>query len=158
MKSSDEIFVDWIKENRMNLYRFALSIVKNRTDAEDAVCEAIARGYEHLDSLKDLSKLSAWMMKIQYNVAKTMYVKRKREIAIGEEGFPEIEYIQETDHLMPVVNQLKEKLQAVIILYYYMGYQTKEMAGILGIREGTVKSRLSRAREVLRTMLEEEAV
>lgn len=158
LKVTDDDFVNWVMDNKSKMYRFALSVVRNPADAEDAVCEAISKGYEHLDSLKDAEKLSSWMMTILYNVSKTMYVKRKREIAIEDTTIPEMTVENNHNELNEVVSRLKKNLKVVVVLYYYMGYHTKEIAKILGIREGTVKSRLSRARDELRKMLENEAM
>lgn len=148
-----EEFAEWIQKNKTQMYRFAVSIVRNETDAEDVVCETIVKAYEHLDDLRDPAKLKSWMMAILYNVARTMCVKRKREVSIEEANLLQVEAANETLELWPMVMKLKPALRSVVILYYYTGYQTKEIAQILQIREGTVKSRLSRAREELRELI-----
>ncbi|MDD3367476.1 MAG: sigma factor [Lachnospiraceae bacterium] len=56
-----------------NMYRLALSILRNETQAEDAVSEAIVRAYEKLDHLKDKGKFKPWILQIVVNEARRIY-------------------------------------------------------------------------------------
>ena len=147
-----EKFVEFVKDNKNGMYRFAYGILKNEADAEDAVSEAIIKGYENLYKLRDPEKIKVWMMTI-LSEAKKIYKKKK--IYIPEEFLPEIAVEKEKDYaLWDIVKSLPPNFSEIIILYYYEGFSTKEIASILKIAEGTVKSRLSRAREQLKEMLE----
>ncbi len=152
--TKDEL-AGWISSNQINLYRFAFSIVENRTDAEDVVCEAIVKAFEHMNDLKDSEKLKSWMMTIVSNTAKTMCKRRMREIMVSE--IPEYSYESEEykREVWDYVMNLSEPQRKVVILFFYSGYSIKEIAQYLKIREGTVKSRLGRAREKIREMIKE---
>ena len=146
-------FIQFVKENKSGMYRFAFSILKNDVDAEDAVSEAIIKGYENLSKLRDKEKLKVWMMSILSNEAKKIYKKEKCYIL--EDALPEYAITEEKDYeLWDVVKSLPQNFSKVIILYYYEGFSTKEIAQILKIAEGTVKSRLSRGRDQIKDMLE----
>lgn len=153
MITKQDAFIQFIKENKINMYRFAYSILRNETDAEDAVSEAVTKGYENLDKLRDKSKMKAWMMSILSNEAKKIYKRKK--IFVQEEFLLELEAEKGKDYeLWDVVTSMPRNFSEIIILYYYEGFSTKEIAQILRIAEGTVKSRLSRAREKMKELLE----
>lgn len=64
---SKEEFVNILQENKVSLYRFAKSILKNDMQAEDAISEAILKAYKNKSKLKDIEKFKPWMMKIVSN-------------------------------------------------------------------------------------------
>lgn len=152
--TKDEL-AEWICSNQIILYRFALSIVRNRTDAEDVVCEAIVRAFEHMNDLRDSEKLKSWMMSIVANIAKTLYRKRMREITVYE--IPEYGGYHAEDYKREIwdcVMNLSEPQKKVFVLFFYSGYSIKEISELLDIREGTVKSRLVRARQKIKEMIQ----
>ncbi len=154
-KITKEELAEWINFNQMNMYRLALSIVKNETDAEDVVCEAVVKAFEHINSLKDPEKLKAWIMSIVCNTAKSMCRKKRHEVIVAE--VPDSDYqIDEYENVVwEYIFKLSEAQRSAFVLHFYSGYNIKEISEILKIREGTVKSRLGRARESLREMLRE---
>lgn len=153
MMTQQDYFIQFIKENKNNMYRFAYSILRNETDAEDAVSEAIMKGYENIDKLRDRNKMKTWMMTILSNEAKKIY--KKKSLFIEEEFLANLEGENGKDYeLWDVVKCMPSSFSEIIILYYYEEFSTKEIACILRIAEGTVKSRLSRAREKLKELLE----
>ena len=139
------------------MYRLALSIVKNAHDAEDVVGDAILAAYERLATLRDLSSFQSWIMTIVANRAKTFLRKRKR-IELTD-SFEDVTSAgnspQEAEmELWSVVMSLTEKYSKIVVLYYYFGFSTQEISKILHLSQGTVKTRLSRAREKLKHNLE----
>ncbi|MCM1500015.1 MAG: sigma-70 family RNA polymerase sigma factor [Clostridium sp.] len=149
-----EEFCEQVKMYRYQLYIVAQAILGNEADAQDAVCSAILKGYEHMRQLKNMSKFKAWMIAITRNEA--LQIKRKRLELPGDERVAELlEPVK--DHyseLWDVVSALKEEYRIVIVMFYYNDLSIKEIAKILGIAAGTVKSRLNRGRELLRQALE----
>lgn len=138
------------------MYRYALGILKNPADAEDAVGEAILKAYARLAQLKNPDRFKAWSMSILVNEIYTM-LSRKNRVELSDDMNQYQQGVSSKDReLWYVVRELPEEFRNVVILYYYDGFQTKEIAGILKISEGTVKSRLNRARKKLRTALEDE--
>lgn len=136
-----------ILENQEYLYRLAFSYMKNDADAQDAVGETIVTAYEHLYALRKKESARSWLMKILINQCLSMLRKQKKELAIqlSIETYNPFQY----DELWLIVMDLPDSLRSIVVLYYYEQFTTKEISKILRIAEGTVKSRLSRAREIL---------
>lgn len=152
-----EQFCELIRIQQVSMYRYALGILKNPADAEDAVGEAILKAYARLAQLKNPDRFKAWSMSILVNEIYTMLSRKNRVELSDDMNQYQQQGISSNDReLWYVVRELPEEFRNVVILYYYDGFQTKEIAGILKISEGTVKSRLNRARKKLRTALEGE--
>ncbi len=140
-------------EYQSQMYRLALSIVKNDHDAEDIVGDAILTAYERLETLRDDSKFRPWIMTIIANYAKT-FLRKKKRVELTD-SFEDKSLQRETDkELWSVVMRLAEKYSKIVVLYYYFGFSTQEISKILHLAQGTVKTRLARAREQLRKELE----
>ena len=152
-KLNKDEFESLVIENQISMYRLAMSILKNTDDAEDAVSETILTAYEHLSSLKKSDSFKAWIMTILVNVSKKMLRKKKREVLYDNLGLFEKSIEERTGEMWEAVLMLDEEYGKVVILYYYEGFSTKEIAKILHIPEGTVKSRLSRARSKLQQII-----
>lgn len=143
------------------LYRTALLILGNKEDAEDVLQDTFVSIYKNAKTLSDFEKLSPWIFSILKNTSYTRYKKRKREFPdefvldksensptyLGEDDFTEKSEIQ--DALMT----LKEKEREVLVLYYYNDFSIEEIASICKTFQGTVKSRLYRARKNLKKEL-----
>lgn len=142
-----------VLENQISMYRLAMSILKNTDDAQDAVSETILTAYEHLSALKKSDSFRAWIMTILVNVSKKILRKRKRVVLYDDAGFFEQSTEERTSEMWEAVLTLNEEYSKVVILYYYEGFSTREIARILRIPEGTVKSRLSRARSKLQQII-----
>lgn len=145
-----DTFEKLIKEYQEYLYILALAILRNETDAEDAVCSAIVKGYERLSQLRDEGKFKSWMISITRNEA--LMMKRKQLYLPGDEA---IENMLEpaTDHpdeLWDMIQRMPEEYRVAIVLYYYHNFSVQEIADVLEIPIGTVKSRLNRGRKYLK--------
>ena len=146
--------VDWealVTQNETRLYRAALAILGDPHEAEDAVQDAFVRYLEKAP--KELENPSAWLMRVLVNGCKSRLRLAWRRVGPLPETLPapgpeEREELEELFALPP-------EDRAVIHLHYCVGYSTDEIAGLLGKRPGTVRSRLSRAREKLRKLLED---
>ena len=136
MRITKEKFADLIREYKLPMYRLSYGILQNEMDAEDAVGEAVIKAYEHLDSLREIDKFRQWIMMITANEAKHIFRK-----------------IDKHDELWDIILTLDEKYRSVIILFYYDQMKIKEISEILHITEGTVKSRMSRAKDILKKQL-----
>lgn len=152
-----ERFTAVVEQTMGLLYWFSYGILRNKTDAEDAVAQCLLKAWEKLDQVKNEKQLRSWMIQIVKNTSKNMLSRRGREVSFTEEiaaGFIQ-EEPQETS-LWSQVWELEEIYREVLLLYYYEGYSVKEIAGMLRVPQGTVKSRLARSRERLREILEKE--
>lgn len=73
-----EEFVDLIQNNKVSLYRFAKSVLKNDTEVEDAISEAIFKAYKNKDKLRDKESFKYWMMRIVANESYNLIRKNAR--------------------------------------------------------------------------------
>ena len=145
--------VDWemlVTHNKTRLYRAALAILGDPHEAEDAVQDAFVRYLEKAPA--DLENSSAWLMRVLVNGCKSRLRLAWRRVGPLPEMLPTPgpEERQELEELFA----LPPEDRVAIHLHYYEGYSTDEIAQILGCRPGTVRSRLSRARDRLRKLLE----
>ena len=146
--------VDWealVTQQENRLYRAALAILGDPHEAEDAVQDAFLRFLERAPG--DLENPGAWLTRVLVNGCKSRLRLAWRRVGPLPETLP-APGPEERDELEELFS-LPPEDRAVIHLHYYEGYSTGEIARMLGLRPGTVRSRLSRAREKLRKLLAE---
>ncbi len=150
----NETFSELIREYTPALYRLAYGILSNREEAEDVVSESVLKAYEKLHTLRKAECFRAWIMQIGVNEARRAYGRRKRYAPVEdvEEYMPAFE--DEYHELWDVVMKLDMGYRETVILYFYEQLSIREIARILHVAEGTVKSRLSRAKKQLKTYLQ----
>lgn len=151
-----EAFAVLIQDNKLALYKVAKRILENDEDVKDAIQETIIKAYNGIFYLKKNEYFRTWIIKILINECNRIFNEKKRFVFledISEEKVCEDEY--EVNSIFQIVNTLEEDLKLITILYYYEKAPVKEIAKAIGIPEGTVKSRLSRARTKLFSMLKE---
>ena len=137
------------------LYRVAWSQLLQEADREDAVQETIRRAWEKRDRLRDERYMQTWVIRILLNVCDTQ--RRKNARMLPQENIPAASRDDGRDTpLLDALFALEEKFRLPLQLRYVEGYTVAEVARMLRLPEGTVKSRLSRGRDKLKTMLEEE--
>ncbi len=150
-----EQFLTVIRADKEAFYRYAYSVLQNQADAEDALSEAVVKAFAHLDNLKSIKKMRSWFFSILANTCKTMYIKRKQTEPLEEWELTAKEYVnlEENMDLLSCVSELDERFREVVMLFYFEDMKVGEIARILEVSEGTVKSRLSRARMRLKDLL-----
>ncbi|WP_373899404.1 RNA polymerase sigma factor [Haloimpatiens sp. FM7315] len=153
--STKETFVDLVSQNKISLYRIAMSILKNEANVEDAISETIYKSYNNFYKLKDVNSFKPWIMKILVNECYSIIKKNKNIKLIDDFSIYNNSYEDSHDTgLMEYVNRLEEPFKAVVILFYYDDLSIKSISNILNISEGTVKSRLSRSKAKLKNMID----
>ena len=147
---NEECFVSLCDLLKHKLFRTAKGILGNEALALDAVSEAVFRAFKNIKRLREPKFVETWFIRIIINVANDLYRRQKHEITMKEvpegiyhENHNEMEFSQ-------MIESLQSELREIISLKYYSGYTLNEIAGILKIPEGTVKSRLNRALNLLR--------
>lgn len=157
------------------LYRLALKMVRQPQDAEDVLQEAFLKAYQALPQFDGRSRLSTWLYRITVNEAlmllrrkhpETVSLEAPRGDAVDDEEQEGLEIVDwcclPEDELLSAearavmeeaIAQLSPPLRAVFLLRDVEGLSTRETAEALGINEGAVKVRLSRARAQLRQAL-----
>lgn len=137
------------------LYRAALAILGDAHEAEDAVQDAFLRCLEKGPQFESPAHEKAWLLRVTVNGCKSrLRSPWRRRTAPLLDTYPAAG--PEEQSLMEAIGSLPAKDRTVLHLYYYEGYQTAEIAAMTGWREGTVRSRLTRARAKLGTLLKGE--
>ena len=153
---TSEAFTEAISEMVQTLYRVSCSQLSVEADREDAVQETLRRAWEKRASLKNDHHLQTWVIRILINVCHD--IRRERLRMIPTEDLTEPVSNAQTDaaDLRECLFQLDERERIPIILHYIEGYEVKQIAAILRIPQGTVKSRLDRGRRQLKDICREE--
>lgn len=152
-----ERFAAAVTAHRRAMYRAARALLSCDADAEDAVSEATLRAWQAFGRLRDEKALKGWLIKITVNCAHEHHRKTAR-LSYTDDLEPLAGGAEDRNDftLWDAVCALPEDYRVATVLFYYEDMTTAEIANALGVREGTVRSRLSRARNRLRTLLEEE--
>jgi RNA polymerase sigma-70 factor (ECF subfamily) len=141
------------------VYQVAYSVLGNAADAEEVAQDTFLTAYRKFDSLRDADKFRPWVARASWRLA--LNYRRGAKRAMGRDGAwvasrpasetPERQASErEFDlHLRTQVDLLPEKLKAVVLLIGVEQMDVRTVAGILGIPEGTVRSRLHLARRQL---------
>ena len=152
----NEAFLALINENRLNVYRVARGILKSEHDIEDAIQNTVIKAYEKINTLKRDEFFKTWLIRILINECNEIIRRNKRVETIN--NFSNEEQYNDTYEnidLINAINKLNEELRITTVLFYFEDIPIKDIAIILKIPEGTVRSRLSRAREKLRKIMRE---
>lgn len=145
------------------IYNLCFYILKNKEDALDAAQEVCIKIYKSISKFKGDSKFSTWVYRITYNTCMDYVKKRKDDIPYDDfinsesnEDNKIDEIIESRELKLEIRNcimKMNEDFRTIVILRDIDGLSYQEIAGILSIEVGTVKSRLSRARETLKNEL-----
>lgn len=140
------------------VFSAAFSICRNREDADDVVQDTFLKYHTKQMQYMDETHLKAWLLRVAINRARDITAAFWRRNRVSWEDYMEqLEFTQPEDRsLFQAVMSLPEKYRLVLHLYYYEECAIKEIASLLHTGEGTIKSRLSRGRALLRTMLTED--
>jgi RNA polymerase sigma-70 factor, ECF subfamily len=137
-------------------FRVAFSVLRHRQDAEDVAQEALAQAWSRFHTLRDRDRFRSWLARIAWRRAlDRRRSERRREKYEGETvplrpGSEEVMAGRERQHrVWAEVDRLPEKLRVVVVLAGALGHDLREVALLLGVPEGTVKSRLFHARRTL---------
>lgn len=139
------------------VYRVALSYAKTKEDAEDVLQNVFLKLLTKRVKFEDDEHIRKWLIRVAVNECNSLWSsfwrKNVEYIDRMEEGIT----FQNADYsdLYDAIKVLPAKLRIVLHLFYYEGYRTKEIADLLHIREATVRSRLTRARKLLKSQLGE---
>ena len=152
---------------RPMFYKKAFHLLRNATDAEDAVQDALLSAYKHLGRCRGQAKLSTWLTTIVINAARMQLRRRSGHFSLdqehGQDGLIFLEQLADSrpspeevccavearDRLVEGIWQLSPKLRRAFQLRDLDGLTTKKAAQVLGVRQGTVKAQLARARAQL---------
>lgn len=152
----DDVFVEEVRNVKRAAFGTAFLILKNTSDCEDAMSAAIVKAYEHRGKLKKRSSFRAWFLQILRNECYTVLRERRKVFETDEipNENPVVRDSAQVLDLQAALTRLPEQSRTALYLKE-QGYTIEEIAEIMDMPAGTVKSRISRAKETLRTILEE---
>ena len=142
-------------------FRVAYGVLRHAADAEDVAQEALLKAYRNFGRLREPAKFRGWLVRIAFRMAldrwRSMKRREKREIPGEQPEFgaarPSVEELAASSEfqsrLERAMEELPEKFRLVVLLAGILGYTLEEVAGMLAIPMGTVKSRLFFARKKL---------
>ena len=151
------------------MYAVALRMCASREDAQDCMQEAMIRAYRAIENFRFQSSFSTWIYRITMNTCLDELRRRKVRQATSLDALldagwapsggesPEGHAMQQDRRraLEGAIHALPEDMRAAIVLRDIQGYSYDEIADILSVNVGTIKSRISRGREKLREILSE---
>ena len=143
------------------VYLLAYSFVKDRSLAEDISQEVFLKVFKYLDSFRAEATLKSWIYRITVNTSKDFLKKRSLKQLLFENSLLEnVKETESTETAFLTANRYEELLQAilalpmkyrvVIVLYYFYDVKINEISSVIELNTNTVKTRLSRGRELLR--------
>ena len=149
-----EAFTDLVLESEQTLYRVAMSMLRNEKDCEDAVQTAVLTAFEKLGTLKHEEYFKTWLVRILINVCNKQLKSAVKTTELHDTDIT-ADSAETATEIRMAIESLPVKIRQVVVLYYIEQFTVKEIKQILKIPEGTVKSRLSKGRELLKDYLTE---
>jgi len=146
-------YVQLVERYRAPLIGYVFGLTGRREEAEELAQDAFCRVWEKLPTLRRRDRLVSWLYRIAHNLA--VSARRRPRLAVLTHDPPGPE-AKSADHLLAVhraVAGLPEPQRVIVSLRHFSGLSHEEIAGVLSIPAGTVRSRLSRAYDKLRPVL-----
>lgn len=145
-----EEFAAAVEQYADMVFRVAYSVLLRREDAEDAMQETLLKLYQADPAFQSGEHRKAWLIRVAMNESRKLTRWYRRAAPLEE--LPETAAYDDGEEreLFRAVMSLPEKYRAAVYLHYYEGYAVREIAGLTGVKESTVQTRLARARELLK--------
>ena len=159
-----EAYVDLIHVRSDRLFAIAQRILRDIDRAEDALQDALVIAWRDLPSLRDPDRFDAWLHRILTHVCMAQAGRERKRIANlyvlpvdGPAAPDELLSVADRDLLDRGFRRLTPDERAILVLRHYVGYEPNEIADLLGIPAGTVRSRLHHAHRAMRAALDADA-
>ena len=163
-RGDQSAFVDLVRLHGDRLFAIAQRILRDVDRAEDALQDALVIAWRDLPSLRDPDRFEAWVHQLLTNVCISQAVRERRRITQlrllphDQEAAPDdLLSIADRDQLDRGFRRLTPNERAILVLHHFVGYTLAEVAEVLGIPAGTVRSRLHHAHRAMRAALDAEA-
>jgi len=162
-KGDKEAFIKVIDEYMTQMYKIARSRLRNEENIGDAIQETILAAFTNIKQLKETSYFKTWIIKILINKCNDI-IKDNNVLYVEDYNLLEntdlnyYENLGEKLDFESILNKLNNEYRLVVVMYYVNRFTIKEISEILSEKEGTIKSRLSRARQQLKTHYSKENV
>ena len=171
-RGEPDVLSDIMRQHNRRMFRIARSILRNDAEAEDIVQDAFVKAFTELGSLREPASAAAWLAKITANLAisRVRQLKRRGRVVLADGELEDRSSDMETDQHTPerltamgdvrrllenAIDRLPDGFREVFMLRVVEHMSVDETATTLGVLAATVKSRLHRAKAMLRSDLEE---
>ncbi len=169
LKGENGAFDMLVTRYRDRVFSLAYHMLQNAFEADDVAQEVFVKAYRNLGKFRQEASLFTWLYRIAVNEIYTRTKKTSRRRALYENALQESSRLHATplaspedlaqsgelkEMILKAINQLDPRFRQVLILKELEGLEVGEVARILGLPEGTVKSRLFRAREDLKRIIQ----
>lgn len=156
IKGDDQAFLKLMQVYKIDLYKTALSFLKNEGEAVEAIQEVTYRAYKSIRSIRDAAYFKTWLIRIMINYCNDQLKKKKRVILndeiISNQGVTvNYEKMELTDAMLALDDRSRE----ILTLKYFNDLKIKDIAETMQCPEGTVKTWLNKALRALREKLSE---
>ncbi len=136
------------------VWRICFMYMKNKYDAEDAYQDVFLKYVRQLGRFKSEEHEKAWLCTVAFNRCKDMLKRAHRKnVSLEEAQEPSVPFRDGSNPVLEAVMDLPEKYKESVYLHYYEGYTSAQIGKILGCKENTVYSLLSRGRQMLKERL-----
>ena len=149
-----EEFTNLILDSEQTLYRVAMSMLRNEKDCEDAVHTAVRTAFEMLGTLKQEQYFKTWLVRILINVCNKQLRSAAKTTELHDTDISS-DSAEVSTEIRMAIESLPVKIRQVVVLYYIEQFTVKDIKQILKIPDGTVKSRLSKGRKLMKNYLTE---
>lgn len=154
---TDEIFVRYYEKHKNSIYSVIFNYVRSEADAGDLTQETFIKFYSCDKEFESDEHAKAWLIRVAINLCKNhIRDNKRRSFDELDENIPAPE-TKDYSYVMTAVLSLPEKYRIPIHLYFYENYSVKQIAAALSLNESTVKTRIKRGKEKLKSLLEKEA-
>lgn len=156
---SREAYAALVRRHAKRVYAVCIGILGNTDDSEDAVQETFVRGMANILTLRDGGQFAGWISQIARNLCRDQWRKQKRRGELmSRHAAEEKQELGEFSDLHDALERLPEVHRLPLMLYYFDGRSTENLARELNLTRGGACTRLFRARNELRKLLEDREV
>lgn len=148
-------FTQLILNIEKDLYCIAKSKIDNENDIDDVIQETMIIAFLNIKKLKNNSFFKTWVIRILINNCNKVYKMKKHKSLDEDEEINKISNAEmdlSNMEFQDFISFLNDEERTILTLYYYLGYTTKEISKILNKREGTICSKISRAKTKIKEM------
>ncbi len=158
-------FDELVGTHHQDMYRYAAWLSRDRSIAEDVVQEALLRAWKSLDALREDAAAKQWLLTIVRRENARWFERKRLETVDVDDLTPSQEALlaespdddEEIGGVREAIYRLEDDYREPLVLQVLMGYSTKEIAEMMGLKQGAVLTRLHRARHKLKDQIEKEA-
>ncbi len=147
-----------VERHRDVVFRIALTYMRNQADADDVTQDVFLKLFKRSEPFENDDHLRHWLIRVTVNECKSLFRKPWRRTEDIDQLANELKVEDKTSRGVLIdVLKLPERLRVPIVLYYYLGFSTAEIAELIHSPAATVRTRLARGRAKLKIALEDES-